>query len=285
MLGAAVVDELLMSTTDQVHALSHMRPLRIHNPRVTAHRFDLAQTQDVHRVLSKLDIDCVIHCAALTKLETCEADFELAVRVNAIGTREIIKAALARNQAVKFVYISTDAVYPDGPEPKPESLAPHPASAYGISKLWGEEAALFSSTDALVFRTTIIGPDENQFLGWILQTALAKKELSLFQDVVFSPISVRLAAKLIRESLDKNLAGIFNLGSGDSCTKAQFADLVLAQLGLSCPRRYVSLGSLSTRVERSHNMALNCSRLAARLGAVPSIAETVNDALNQLEKA
>src|SRR5690606_34081896 len=82
--------------------------------------------------------DVVIHGGALTNVDGCELDPDLAFRVNALGTRNVVLAAAARN--VPVAYVSTDYVFDgQGDRPYLEFDPVGPPSAYGRSKLAGEE--------------------------------------------------------------------------------------------------------------------------------------------------
>ena len=82
----------------------------------------------------------IIHCAAYTAVDKAEDEPELCREVNAAATGEL--ARLAKEVGAKFLYISTDYVFPgtgeDFYEPEDEKA---PCNVYGESKLLGEEAA------------------------------------------------------------------------------------------------------------------------------------------------
>ena len=82
----------------------------------------------------------IIHCAAYTAVDKAEDEPELCREVNAAATGEL--ARLAKEIGAKFLYISTDYVFPgtgeDFYEPEDEKA---PCNVYGESKLLGEEAA------------------------------------------------------------------------------------------------------------------------------------------------
>ena len=81
--------------------------------------------------------DVVIHAAAWTAVDDCEADPDRAFAVNALGTRNVADAC--RLVGAHLAYLSTDYVF-DGTADRPyvEWDAPNPLSVYGRSKLGGE---------------------------------------------------------------------------------------------------------------------------------------------------
>ena len=87
--------------------------------------------------------DTVINCAAATNVDGCETNRDMAFKVNALGPRNL---ALACDKiSARLIHISTDYVFPgtpngpDGRTPIDECCQPAPVSAYGYTKLLGEQ--------------------------------------------------------------------------------------------------------------------------------------------------
>src|SRR5438093_2509030 len=104
-------------------------------------------------------IDAVIHAAGLIKARK-EAEFDA---VNADGTANLVRAAEQSASVKRFVYVSSLAAHGPSPEgePRPLDLPATPVSAYGHSKLAGEEAVRASglASRAVIFRPPVIyGP-------------------------------------------------------------------------------------------------------------------------------
>src|SRR5512144_1643875 len=80
--------------------------------------------------------DVIVHGAAMTQVDRCETEPDLAHRVNAIGSRNVALAAERAGAAV--VYVGTDFIFDGaGTRPYREYDAPRPLSVYGASKLAG----------------------------------------------------------------------------------------------------------------------------------------------------
>ena len=84
----------------------------------------------VQHVTRSFGPDVVLHAGALTAVDACESEIDLAYAVNAVGTRTVAEAAAALG--AHLVYVSTDYVF-DGTSPRPynEWDAPNPQSVYG----------------------------------------------------------------------------------------------------------------------------------------------------------
>jgi dTDP-4-dehydrorhamnose reductase len=283
MLGEAAID-FFNKRGWEVHALA--RSTRVAHPEMcsSVHYGKIEDAEAIKSVVGVLPpLDLVLHGAALTNLETCESDFKAAINVNTVGTLNLISALnQAPDRAGKplFVYISSDAVYPDVEGSKPETLPPAPASKYGITKLWGETVAMKEWERTLVLRTTIVGNAPKQFAGWILSTSRAGGQLKLFKDVHFSPLFTGDLCRLIERAWERRVTGQFNAGSSDSITKADFALRLLKRAGLTPACEMTSLKALNLPTPRSLNMSLDSNNLYRALETNPV---SVGEAINHLE--
>ena len=135
--------------------------------------------------------ELIIHCAALTNGNFCQNNPFDAFNINGYATKKFLDAT---EDYVKIIYISTDAVFTSSLNMAKEIDCTFPDNVYGKSKELGEFFLLNSNRDYLVLRTTIVGlntySNKNGFIEWILNSVKAKETISLFDDVLFSPISI-----------------------------------------------------------------------------------------------
>jgi dTDP-4-dehydrorhamnose reductase len=119
----------------------------------TRAQLDVGDRDQVMAGITQLAPDLIIHCAAWTEVDACEADPERAWRNNALACRHIAEAAALTHAHV--VAVSTDYVF-DGTKPDPyvEWDAPNPLSVYGRSKLGGEEEVRRLLPMATIVRTS-----------------------------------------------------------------------------------------------------------------------------------
>ena len=59
-------------------------------------QFDISNLNQVTRAFKKLNPDVVVHAAALTNVDDCETNKQLAWKINVEGTRNIVEAAIHR---------------------------------------------------------------------------------------------------------------------------------------------------------------------------------------------
>ena len=141
----------------------------------------------------------VINAGAYTAVDAAETDERRAFGVNADGPR--VLAAACSSWRVPLVHVSTDYVFPgDAARPYEPEDAPGPRTAYGRTKLAGEEAVLGSGAQAWIVRTAwVYGLAGSNFVRTMLRLESEREQLSVVDDQRGSPTwSADLAAGLLR---------------------------------------------------------------------------------------
>jgi dTDP-4-dehydrorhamnose reductase len=281
LLGGAVARDLAARRAG-VEAWSHAvasvpdgLPLR---------RLDLRLEGEAERALRASRPELVVHCAALTDVDACERDPAAAALLNAEVPGRLAAAAAA--VGARFVHVSTDAVY-DGEAPgaRSEDDAPAPVNAYARSKLAGESAVVGAHPGAVVVRTTMHGWTARGRLSFseaILRALVAGRRLTLFADVIFSPLNVVDLAALLRAVAERDVSGVVNAGAADAVDKETFGRLVARAFQLpEDPIEPIAVADLGLRAPRPRRLPLDVRRITALLGAPPP---TVEDGLRRLRE-
>lgn len=197
------------------------------------HQVDLGDRLAVHAMLDQVRPGAVVHAAALSGVDACEADLAGAWWANA-RSAEVVAAWLRPRPEVTFVYLSTDQLY----------AAPHPChegevavrNVYGLSKYAGEQAAL--GVGGTVLRTNFFGPSRRpgrlSQSDWFLEAFRAGDPVTLFDDVRFNPLRMETVSAQVGRVLSAPRAGVFNLlARGPGMTKAAFARALARGAGAS----------------------------------------------------
>ena len=155
--------------------LSVLDPMELEVLCTDKEELDITNTEDV---LSYGEInrpDVIINCAAVTDTKLCEAEPELAYRVNALGARNL--SLVARKHNAKIVQISTDDVF-DGKKETPytEFDDTHPLTVYGRSKRAGENYVKEFTHKHFIIRSTWVYGEGKNFVNALLQSAETETE-------------------------------------------------------------------------------------------------------------
>ncbi len=177
--------------------------------------------------------DVVVNCAAYTKVDQCEKDRDLCLKVN--GSAVGILAETLRERGIKLIHISSDYVF-DGSKRSPyvETDIPNPLSVYGESKLLGEKEALKVEGNLVVRTSWLFGPYGKNFVFTMLRLLRDGAEpLRVVDDQVGTPTYTLFLAKAILELTEQNVSGIVNYANRPSVSWYSFAKEIKEFAGLT----------------------------------------------------
>lgn len=213
--------------------------------------------------------DYVVHCAAWTDVDGCEADPERADRINGQGTANVVAAC--RQLGCALAYVSTDYVF-DGLGTRPYRVDDPvgPRSAYGRSKRRGEEAVLAAVPGArfwIVRTSWVFGPGGKHFPGAIAARARAGGPLRVVDDQRGCPTyTPDLAAALLDLPHCDAAPGIWHACNEGAVTWHGFAEAIVSKLGLTLPVARISTAELGRPAPRPAYSVLDCSTLTRLRG-------------------
>jgi dTDP-4-dehydrorhamnose reductase len=199
-------------------------------------RTDLDVT-DATAVSARLERDrpgAVINCAAWTDVDGAEGAESEAGKVNGEGAGHV--AAAAAGVGAKAVYVSSDYVF-DGTKGSPylETDQTGPISAYGRTKLAGEEATAAACREHFVVRSSwLFGIGGSNFVETMLRLAADHGEVLVVRDQVGSPTYTwHLAYGLVR-LIDGSAYGIHHMAAAGQCSWYEFAGEIFEQSECEC---------------------------------------------------
>ena len=190
-------------------------------------------------LLASIDTPAAVICAgAATNVDRCETEPAWAMAVNADGP-----AALARATplSVPFVYFSTEYVFDGGAAgtaargPYSENSSPRPISAYGRSKLRGEELVLQARANALIVRTTVVygaDPARKNFLYYLHRELSAGHTVQVVTDQISTPTANDDLARATLLLLHQGATGIYHVCGPELLSRYEFALRAARLLGL-----------------------------------------------------
>ena len=210
--------------------LSVLDPMELEVLCTDKEELDITNTEDV---LSYGEInrpDVIINCAAVTDTKLCEAEPELAYRVNALGARNL--SLVARKHNAKIVQISTDDVF-DGKKETPytEFDDTHPLTVYGRSKRAGENYVKEFTHKHFIIRSTWVYGEGKNFVNALLQTAETETEAAIPTDQFGSPTSAKDLARIILHLIKTNEYGTYHATCKGKCSRYEFAEEILKLSG------------------------------------------------------
>lgn len=209
----------------------------------------------------------VIHTAAYTAVDQAEEEEDVALRVNTEPCR--ILAECCRDAGIPLVMVSTDFVF-DGKGERPylESDPTGPLSAYGRTKLAGEQAALeVYPAGVRIARTQwLYGPRGKHFPGTMLKLAEERDELRVVSDQIGSPTSTLELAPALWDVLRLGEAGIYHAACEGSASWYDFAAATFEEADADVSVEPCSTEEFPRPAVRPAYSVLDCSKLTALRG-------------------
>ncbi|MEO1848901.1 MAG: dTDP-4-dehydrorhamnose reductase [Psychrobacter sp.] len=200
----------------------------VHAPR--RRDVDASDLDAVAALIDTWQPQLILNAAAWTAVDKAEEEREGAMRLNA--ELPALLAEKASALGATLVHYSSDYVYPgDGEQAWREDSPTAPLSAYGESKLAGDEAVLASDCRHLVFRTSwVYAARGNNFMKTMLKLGRERDSLNIVNDQVGAPTPARLIAQLTCEALRQQIAsGLYHLAPQGTTSWHGFAQSIFRQ--------------------------------------------------------
>ena len=227
-------------------------------------KFDLLDEKTISELVGKIEPEVIIHSAALTDVDRCEREQELAYKINVDGTRAIATAA---EKAGSFlIYISTDYVFDGLCGMYREDDRPNPVSYYGYSKLQGEQFCRGCIARTCVIYGSRPASGKVNFALWLLNNLNSDKEVRVVTDQFITPTLNTNLAAMVLEAADRRLCGVYNLVGATRISRYDYA-LELARefdldKSLILPSR---MADLTWAAKRPIDSSLDTSKARAEL--------------------
>lgn len=235
---------------------------------------DLEKLASIAPAIAASRPDIVVNAAAYTAVDLAESQEETALLVNGEAAGEVARGA--RALGVPVIHISTDYVF-DGTLERPyrEDDLVGPISAYGRSKLAGEQAVMAATDDHAILRTAwVYSPFGKNFVRTMLRLAETRPEIGVVADQAGSPTNaldiadaiLAVANNLSVRPDDQVLRGIFHMGAQGEAVWADVAEAIFTERAAAghapVAVKRIATSDYPTPAKRPGNSRLDSTRLA-----------------------
>lgn len=245
---------------------------------------DITNIDTVREFVELNKPEYIINCAAYTAVDKAEEQQELARRVNAMGPKNL--AIVANEEDVTLIHISTDYVFSgdkDISEVYTEEEEKNPVTAYGTTKLEGEEAIKSSCFKYYIFRTAWLYGEGNNFVRTMLKLGKEKNEINVVSDQNGSPTYAVDLASIIHQAIEKQIPyGVYHATNQGYTTWYEFTKKILEIAGINCKvnpvttEEYIKMLNI-VQAKRPKNSKLSNDKLLKEKVQIP----TYEDALKR----
>ncbi len=198
---------------------------------------DITNREAVMKYVEEKKPELIINCAAFTAVDKAEEAGEIVEKINADGPGNLAKAAKATDSVL--VHVSTDYVFGgdlDVEKDYKEDDPKKPVTAYGITKLHGEEQIQENTDKYYIFRTAwLYGIGGNNFVKTMLKLGEDRDELSVVADQHGSPTYAKDLSEIIYQAVTKKIPyGIYNSTNEGYTTWYDFTKAIFEYTGTIC---------------------------------------------------
>ncbi len=213
---------------------------------------DVADEDAVRAALRRHRPATVVNCAAWTAVDDAEVHEDDALRVNGRGAANVAAACAAAG--ARLVHVSTDYVFRgDARRPYAEDDPPTPCTAYGRTKLAGEQAVLglLPDTGRVVRTAWLYGATGRNFVTTMIRLAGERPTIDVVTDQRGQPTwTVDVADQIIAIAGSPAPAGIYHATSSGETTWFGLARTVFRLLGAAPDRVRPAVSSSYPRPAR-----------------------------------
>ena len=231
-------------------------------------RADLSDTKATHNLLDQIAPTVIINLVGQISVELCQDQPNLAYLANTRVVENLVKWIQMTGGYCHLIQISSDHVY-DGLGPHTEELVTL-TNSYAFSKYAGELAA--ARVPSTILRTNFVGRSRvshrESLTDWVHNSLTRYKNVQVLTDVFFTPLSMRTLSEMICLVTEKKPVGIYNLGSHNGMSKADFDFEFARCLGLQTETmsRIESTQASFLKAYRPKDMRMNVAKLERELG-------------------
>ena len=249
---------------------------------------NITDLNDVKVCFAENKPDVIINCAAYTAVDKAESDESTAFLVNAKAVENL--ALAAAGIGALMVHISTDYVF-DGKSYTPfsEKDPTNPGSAYGRSKLAGEEAVMKYATKGIILRTSwLYSAFGNNFVKTMMKYGAEREELNIVYDQVGTPTYARDLAKAILDIIPVAILSsgteLFHYSNEGVASWYDFATIVIASSGINCKVKPILTKDYPLPAPRPNFSVLNKTKIKETFKiTIPYWIDSVKDCIERLK--
>jgi len=190
---------------------------------------DITNSKQLLKTIQKYTPDVIINCAALTDVDFCEENPEIAKKINLLPITDLV--SFQNDLNFKLIQISSDYVFSGNESPYSESSKLNPVNHYGESKALADYELISKSKNYLIIRPSRIFSSFGKNFFLIFKKILKEnKEIKLVNDELSCPTYARSLANFIFKAVENHQNEIFHFSSSQACSLYDFGTHIFTTL-------------------------------------------------------
>ncbi|MCK9408153.1 MAG: dTDP-4-dehydrorhamnose reductase [Bacteriovoracaceae bacterium] len=217
----------LFDSDDEYEVLhsSHHRTFAEQDVLIDYTQLDIANRGDVKSLVSSYRPDVILNAAAMTNVDACERERELAWKMNVTAVENLVE--VSKRIDAKLVHVSTDYVFDGKTGNYSEDDRVNPVNYYGKTKLAGENMIISSGINFVILRTILVygtGVNvRNNFALWVINSLNDGTPIKCAEDQISNPTYVADLAIAMKQCADTDARGLFHVSGAEQVSRYDFA--------------------------------------------------------------
>ncbi|KRT16260.1 NAD(P)-dependent oxidoreductase [Pedobacter ginsenosidimutans] len=196
---------------------------------------DILNAFQVREVIEMYSPDAIVHTAAMTNVDTCEANKVLCRQLNVDAVQNLI--SICEEKSIQLIYLSTDFVFDGADGPYKEEDAVNPVSYYGESKVLAEALLKNSKANWTILRTILVygitsDMSRSNIVLWAKEALEKSSPINVVNDQWRMPTLAEDLAEACLLAVEKNAKGIYHVSGKDYMSIADLVRKVADYWGL-----------------------------------------------------
>lgn len=252
-------------------------------------KLDITNLDDIRKMVSQLNIDVIVNCAAYTNVDKAENDYDLANLLNNTAASNL--ATAMKEVGGTLIHVSTDYVFQgDRNTPCQENWETNPLGVYGKTKLAGEKSIEASECNYIIIRTAWLYSQWGKNFVKTMQSLTASHDtLKVVFDQVGTPTFAGDLADIIAHIIENNMldkTGIYHFSNEGVCSWFDFAKAICELSGNTCDIQPCYSEEFPSPVKRPHFSVLDKSKLKNTFAVkVPYWTDSLKVCIKQLAES
>ena len=197
----------------------------------TNYFLDITNSLLVKDMVSAISPDIIINLAALTNVDLCESNPDLAHAINFQGVKNLVNVFKG-----PIIHLSTDYVFDGKLGQYKENDITNPINVYGLTKYKAEKILLEKSKESLVIRTNVLydyqSKAKSSFLNWVVDSLKRGEKIKVVDDQFNNPTWTDSISVVIDRAIKADLNGLIHWGDFDWISRYDFANKIADKFNL-----------------------------------------------------
>ena len=197
----------------------------------TNYFLDITNSLLVKDMVSAISPDIIINLAALTNVDLCESNPDLAYAINFQSVKNLVNVFQG-----PIIHLSTDYVFDGKLGQYKENDITNPINVYGVTKYKAEKILLEKSKVSLVIRTNVLydyqSKAKSSFLNWVVDSLKRGEKIKVVDDQFNNPTWTDSISVVIDRAIKADLNGLIHWGDFDWISRYDFANKISDKFNL-----------------------------------------------------